>query len=592
MRDKSLLAVAVLATIAGFLPLFLSSASASSTSPTISRFSPTRGLVGTTVTIKGTNLAGATSVTFGKTPATVVVDESTKIKVLVPPGATTSYLKVTTPSGLAKSASPFVVSLSGAMSVANDGRGYCALLSSGAVDCWGYGQLGALGDGSYYSTGEQGSATPVAVEGVGGTGTLTGVTSLIGDDFYGSYCALLNTGGVDCWGNGGVGELGNGKHHNRDTPVAVEGVGGTGTLSGITTITSNQNGTECALLNTGGVDCWGNGSALGAPGTLGPNGDSDTPVAVEGVGGTGTLTGVTSLIGGGVVGGDENYRALLTSGAVDCWGDGPDGELGNGTFSFNRFPVAVEGEGGAGTLTGVSSLVSNSAGYCALLTSGGVDCWGYGEDGELGNGTYYSSSPDGSASPVAVEGVGGTGTLTGVTSLVDDAASGSGPDGGGSGYCALLTSGGVDCWGAGPVGELGNGASNDSATPVTVEGVGGTGTLTGVMSLANDGFYSFCALLTSSGVDCWGAEYSGALGNGTASQSKHSTFPVAVEGVGATGTLSAVTSLSGEGNGGDPSFCAVVTSSGVDCWGAGYSGVLGDGTYSKSEVPVEVEQPS
>ncbi len=58
-------------------------------------------------------------------------------------------------------------------------------------------------------------------------------------------------------------------------------------------------------------------------------------------------------------------------------------------------PVAVEGVGGTGTLTGATNLVSDSFGYCALLNSGGVDCWGYGEDGELGNGRFYTSSPDG-----------------------------------------------------------------------------------------------------------------------------------------------------------------------------------------------------
>ena len=299
-------------------------------------------------------------------------------------------------------------------------------------------------------------------------------------------------------------------------------------LTGVTSIFTDQDATVCALLSSGAVVCWGAGFA----GQLGDGTSSGSavPVLVEGAGGTGTLTGVTSLVGGGLPGGGD-YCALLTSGGVDCWGNGSDGELGNGGFSESTFPVAVEGVGGTGTLTAATSVVSDSIGYCALLSTGGVDCWGFGQDGELGNGDFYTSSPYGSAAPVAVEGVGGTGTLTAVTSLVDDAASGSGPDGGGPGYCALLTSGGVDCWGAGPVGELGNGGSNDSATPVTVEGLGGTGTLTGVTSLANDAYYSFCALLTAGGVDCWGAEYNGALGNGTASESKHGTFPAAVEGV-------------------------------------------------------------
>jgi alpha-tubulin suppressor-like RCC1 family protein len=143
-------------------------------------------------------------------------------------------------------------------------------------------------------------------------------------------------------------------------------------------------------------------------------------------------------------------------------------------YSESATPVAVEGVGGTGTLTGVARLVSDSAGFCALLTSGEVDCWGYGEYGELGNGTFYTSAPYGSAIPVEVEGVGGTGTLTGVASLVGDdnnsGAMGSGPP---ASYCAVLTSGGVDCWGTGESGELGNGViynqlPNGSSTPVEV----------------------------------------------------------------------------------------------------------------------------
>ena len=60
------------------------------------------------------------------------------------------------------------------------------------------------------------------------------------------------------------------------------------------------------------------------------------------------------------------------------------------------------------------SIVSNGSSYCALLTSGRVDCWGYGNDGELGNGQFYPSGNYGSAKPVAVVSTSGSGTLSGV----------------------------------------------------------------------------------------------------------------------------------------------------------------------------------
>ncbi len=60
------------------------------------------------------------------------------------------------------------------------------------------------------------------------------------------------------------------------------------------------------------------------------------------------------------------------------------------------------------------SIVSNGSTYCALLTSGGVDCWGYGYFGYLGNGQFYTSDNQGSAIPVTVVSTSGSGTLSGV----------------------------------------------------------------------------------------------------------------------------------------------------------------------------------
>ena len=423
--------------------------------------------------------------------------------------------------------------------------------------------------------------------GVGGTGTLSGVSSLTSTE--NSYCALLTSGGVDCWGNGFNGQLGNGTfypnspHFGSATPVQVVGVGGTGTLSGVSSLASGSDVAEpqsgyCALLTSGGVDCWGYGY-FGQLGNgifyHGPNLGSASPVQVVGVGGTGALSGVSSLTGDSV-----GYCALLTAGGVDCWGQGGSGQLGSGTFYItgSATPVQVVGVGGTGTLSGVSSLASDNAGYCALLTSGGVDCWGDGENGQLGNGTFYTSGNDGSATPVQVVGVGGTGTLSGVSSLTSTEYS----------YCALLTSGGVDRWGQGGSGQLGDGtfytSGNDgSATPVQVVGVGGTGTLSGVSSLTSTE-YSYCALLTAGGVDCWGNGIDGQLGNGTINTSGSAT-PVQVVGVGGTGTLSGISSLTGGLDG----YCALLTSGGVDCWGYNVSGELGNGTTISSDVPVVVE---
>jgi alpha-tubulin suppressor-like RCC1 family protein len=83
------------------------------------------------------------------------------------------------------------------------------------------------------------------------------------------------------------------------------------------------------------------------------------------------------------------------------------GELGNGMF-YNTspygsaLPVAVVGLSGSGSLTGVTNLSTEGLGGCALLISGGVDCWGWGPNGQLGNGKFYQTDNDSSATPVSV----------------------------------------------------------------------------------------------------------------------------------------------------------------------------------------------
>jgi alpha-tubulin suppressor-like RCC1 family protein len=591
MRYKGLLVATVLTIMAGLLPLFPASASASVPAPTITSFSPQNGPVGGTVTIEGTNLAGATSVMFGQSAATVLVDKSTKIRVVVPSDAITSAITVTSPGGSATSSSQFVVTapLSGVVSMVGGLNSYCALLTSGGVDCWGIGISGQLGDGVF----QKDSALAVAVVGVGGSGTLGGVASLVSNDYLGpqsgiqnGYCALLTSGGVDCWGVGATGELGNGifyttAPYGSAVPVEVLGVGGSGTLGGVVSLASEGEGV-CALLTSGGVDCWGSGFTNGA------TGESAVPVAVLGVGGSGTLGGVVSLASTRDLGG--SFCALLASGGVDCWGYGAAGQLGDGTFAVESgVPVAVLGVGGSGTLGGVVSLASTrntgDGSFCALLTSGAVDCWGYGAFGQLGNGVFYPIGSGGSAVPVPVLGVGGSGTLDGVVSLASDAFNSN------SSFCALLASGGVDCWGYGHEGELGDGihyktGNQGSAVPVAVLGVGGSGTLGGgVVSLVSDA-QGYCSLLSSGGVDCWGAGFKGELGDGVF---LGSAVPVKVVGVGGTGSLSGVASLASDQVG----ACSVLSSGAVDCWGFGAFGQLGDGVFYDpgnfgSAVPVAV----
>jgi alpha-tubulin suppressor-like RCC1 family protein len=443
-----------------------------------------------------------------------------------------------------------IAGLKGVRSVASDQGGYCAVLSTGGVDCWGFNDYGQLGDGTIDL-----SDTPVAVTGI------TNAVSVTSDGY--GYCAVLSTGAVDCWGSSnGYGELGNGTTGGSETPQTVTGI--TDAVS-VTSESDSDGYGYCAVLSTGRVDCWGDNTygELGNGTIGGPDGEDgyDTPQAVTGI------TDAASLTGNFLDGGD-GFCAVLSSGGVDCWGDNQFGELGNGTVD------GPDGEDGYDydtpqPVTGITDAVSVTVGgdydgsaFCAVLSTGGVDCWGDNTYGELGNATV--GGPDGCDSgdycydtPQVVSGI------TDAVSLTSGVSAG--PN-----YCAVLSTGGVDCWGDNTYGELGNGTIDGP------DGIGGydkpqavTG-LTVAVSVTSNG-NGYCGVLSAGGMDCWGFDGNGELGNGTTDGPDgiggYDT-PQAVTGI--TNAVSALTDSEG--------YCAVLSTGGMGCWGNDTYGQLGNGT--------------
>ena len=307
----------------------------------------------------------------------------------------------------------------------------------------------------------------------------------------------------------------------------------------------------CALLDTGAVRCWGDGPH----GQLGYGNtdniaDDETPASSAG----------DVNVGGSVVqlaAGGYHTCALLDTGAVRCWGLGNDGQLGYGNTDYigdDETPAS------AGDVDVGGSVVHLTAGWyhtCALLDTGAVRCWGTGFAGQLGYGNTARIGDDETPASVGDVDVGGT-----VVQLIA----------GGSHTCALLENGAVRCWGFGLLGRLGYGNADtigDNETPASAGDVDVGGT---VVHLTADSQHT-CALLDNGAVRCWGHGYYGQLGYGNANNIGDNETPASAGNVDVGGSVVQLTA-------GSFYTCALLDNGAVRCWGYGRYGQLGYG-YTK-----------
>ncbi len=77
--------------------------------PAITSFTPTTGSIGSTVILRGANFSGAIAVRFNGVSATFTVDSAAQITAVVPLGANSGPISVTTPNGTASSPTAFAV---------------------------------------------------------------------------------------------------------------------------------------------------------------------------------------------------------------------------------------------------------------------------------------------------------------------------------------------------------------------------------------------------------------------------------------------------------------------------------------------------
>jgi Alpha-tubulin suppressor and related RCC1 domain-containing proteins len=328
-----------------------------------------------------------------------------------------------------------------------------ALKEDGTVWTWGYNGYGQLGDGTTTD-----STVPSQVSG------LTDVVSVAAGSHY--SLAIKSDGTVWGWGNNNFGQLGDGSTTNRTTPVQVSG------LTGVVSIAAGGYH-SLAVKSDGTVRAWGYNSN----GQLGDGTTTSrtTPVQVSG------LTGVVSISAG------VYYSiAAKSDGTVRAWGWNPYGQLGDGTTTNRTSPVQVNG------ITGVVSVVAGGSHAIAVKSNGTVWGWGYNHNGQLGDGEIWTKS----TTPVQTIGLANTvSAAAGYQHSLAMKTNGTIWGWGSSGYTtgsstpelivgitdsvfveaghyhniAVDSDGTIWAWGFNNYGQLGDGTTTNSATPVQVQ---------------------------------------------------------------------------------------------------------------------------
>jgi hypothetical protein len=285
--------------------------------------------------------------------------------------------------------------------------------------------------------------------------------------------------------------------------------------------------------------CWGqNGSGQIARGAI----DSlDTPVPVPDL-----------VVGTTIAAGAAFSCAASHDGAVFCWGDDSYGQLGIGSGAIRPAPTAVPGVGGA-------ISIAAGDGHTCVATTGMVGdvlhhdtlCWGADQAGQLGDGITTDRARPG---PLTVD-------IGAMVVAAGDAHT-----------CAVTSEPGLWCWGRGNAGQLGLGPNRliDVHTPIEIEP-------TNAPPAVAVGAAHTCAIIAG-GIQCFGANAHGQLGDGTTTD--RSTPPAA-------GVVGPVTPVAAVAAGGAHT-CARDADGQVWCWGQRDEGEVGDGIGVDRLSPVPI----
>ena len=360
------------------------------------------------------------------------------------------------------------------------------------------------------------------------------------------HSCAIRAGGITCFGDNSYGQLGTRAPGSRggtaDTPpIPVDLAGRTATA-----IVAGARHT-CALVSDDEAAvpiCWGDNTRgqLGVPG--GGTRGAQPADRFEAVG---LPAGQVALA---LTAGVAHTCARLDDGRVVCWGDSRFGQLGLDPAAPTFTPV---------TLDGPAKAVAAGAYHTCALVAGGVRCWGWNDDGQLGD----AGQRGGDVAP-------------GVTVAVPLPAAATAIAAGAFHTCARLETGAVVCWGLNDAGQLGTirppGSGAMPPGPAVDLGAGRT-----AWAIAA-GTAHTCAVLDDFSVKCWGFNLEGQLGIGKTSnrgddEALGDGLPRVDMGRDPVSRLAV----------GAHHACAIQTS-GVKCWGLSADGRLGTGDTKKRDA--------
>jgi alpha-tubulin suppressor-like RCC1 family protein len=373
--------------------------------------------------------------------------------------------------------------------------------------------------------------TATGTTGGGGGGATPGNLTFRTID-AGSYhtCAITLTELAYCWGFNQDGELGTGATTLSMAPASVGGGLAFRQVSG-------GRFHSCGVTLAGDGYCWGSNleGQLGVSDEL----QSNTPKLNQ-----------KAITFGSLSVGRAHTCGLSLEGVAFCWGSNLSGQLG-----FPTTVTSVDTAGFVNTAASFTRLAGGGLHTCGITTAATTLCWGFNDQGQLGNGTT----------------TGGTAVVTVSGGLAFDSLT--------AGYkhtCGLTAAGAAHCWGDNTYGQLGNGSTTRSLVPVAVAG--------GIsFKSLSAGFYHTCGIATTGEAYCWGRNtpnsvqesVGGQIGDGTTT---NRSSPTLVSGGLAYQSISA----------GEVSTCGVTTTSLAYCWGDNEYGQLGTGNKLSFQVPTKV----